>query len=116
MKLENWYVRYLGDAYTPPEAMQLAIVGQVYGHPTRTDGKWTCTSPVRKIEGRLVTTASGSVYELGKPEDEYVEWCKAKGCHVPTDAEPIKIRTPQEVEQLHKERIAIVFGKDTEPL
>jgi hypothetical protein len=73
-RLENWRCVYRGDVYTPPELQAVCLVGQVYGHRNshrHPDGKEVCTSYIVKAERRVVTTASGSVYHLGKIDPEY---------------------------------------------
>lgn len=96
MKIENWSVICLNmlegvNVYLPPEAYKLQLQGNVYGHPNFPDGDYLHTSNIVKVEGRTVTTHSGNVYELGKIDSSYYDWCVANNRHVPTDEEPIKV-------------------------
>jgi hypothetical protein len=61
----------------------------VFGHPEFENGDRVYTTRIVAINGREVTTRSGTVYTLGEVNPDYVEWCQKKGCHVPTEAEPI---------------------------
>ena len=77
IKLENWSVTFAGgDPYTPPEAQIKILQGNAFGHPRSKDGEFIHTSPVVKVEGRVATTFSGSVYELGKIDPKYRAWLK----------------------------------------
>jgi len=72
-KLENWSVT--GDAW----AGTVNLVGNVYDHPNKErhyDGKRIKTSYITKINKKEITTHSGTIYYLGEPEVEYVEWMK----------------------------------------
>jgi hypothetical protein len=93
MKLEKWSV-VVGDPdpYMPPEMQEKRICGLVFGHPQYQDGHEIVLGSVDTVEGSIVKTLSGSVYELGEPDPEYVAYCKTAGCHVPTKEQPIKFR------------------------
>jgi hypothetical protein len=89
--IQNWSVTIHPDLgpWTDP-ACNKSIQGNCdRGHPEL--GDFITTSPIVKIVGRRVTTAKGSRYVLGKPEAEFVAWCRANGHHVPTRKHPIKI-------------------------
>lgn len=88
--LENWSTVSGGDEYTAPECRTLNLHGEVYGHPRFEDGKVIVSSEISKINCRFVTTRSGSLYWLGKPDPNFVKWCEENGGHVPTQMEPIK--------------------------
>jgi hypothetical protein len=90
VKLENWsVVKPIEDPYTPPELIPERLAGEVYGDNNREDGTRIVSSAIVSAEGRIVTTASGSTYELGEPEERYVQWCRDEGVHVPTKDKPI---------------------------
>ena len=91
MRLENWSVTGSADLYTPPERQTRRLQGEVYGHPTHPDGEHIRTSNIVNVDGGTVTTLN-SVYTLGEPNPEYVEWCRENGHHVPTPEFPIKVR------------------------
>lgn len=70
MKLENWSVITRGE--------RTSLLGNVFGHsnPRHEDGKSVVTSRVVSVDGRKITTRSGSVYTLGKISPEYREYIK----------------------------------------
>ena len=74
-RLENWSVGSQNlTPYTAPELSQPRLMGEVYGHPNFDNGERITTSPIEKINGWVITTLSGSVYELGGVSREYEEW------------------------------------------
>jgi hypothetical protein len=93
IRLENWSVGAMPpkNAYEAPELHRWHLHGRTFGHPRYEDGVFVATSAIEKIDGSTITTESGSVYILGEPAKEYVQWCVDKGCHVPTREEPIKV-------------------------
>lgn len=94
--LKNWFVCSKGGgAENPyfPEIMQPHYLsGEVYGHPRFEDGKFVTTSRIVKVEGRQLTTKSGSVYYLEEPHPEYLEWMKDQGYEYNSD-NPIKVKS-----------------------
>jgi hypothetical protein len=91
MQIENWSITGNPDVYDAPECRRVRLKGNVFGHPLHSEGKFVCTSDIRQVRGSEVTTNSGSVYILGTPCKEYVDFCRAEGCHIPTPEEPIKM-------------------------
>lgn len=93
-RLENWCVRIVGPSshYQPPELQNLILCGEVYDDMQGRweDGHEIQTSRIEKVEGRIITTQSGTRYQLGKVSSNYVDWCEEVGVHVPTEEEPIK--------------------------
>ena len=88
IKLEEWSV--VGhDPYLPPEAQVKCLIGTVYNHPQHKDGKRIRTSRIHNVTGRLVQT-NNTLYKLGKPHKEYIEWCQNNNTYIPTEEEPIK--------------------------
>lgn len=85
-QLERWSLQpvYGGSEYAEP---QRGLRGYRNGEamPVR-------TSRIVAVAGNKVTTASGSTYILGEPDPQYIKWCLAHGCHVPTPEEPIKLK------------------------
>jgi hypothetical protein len=79
--LESWSV--YADPYMPPEA-GIRLHGMRTGDP-----KPVLTSYVDRVEGRRVTTQSGSVYVLGEPKPEYLQWMTEHG-HAYDPEHPIK--------------------------
>jgi hypothetical protein len=89
--LERWAVEAQGSPYTAPEAWILCLRGRVYGHPSKTDGKNIVTSPIEAPGEEVGTVVTkNTIYNLGEPHPDYVDWCKQNGHHVPTKEEPIK--------------------------
>lgn len=66
LKLERWsVVQGEPNPYKPPEQMGPCLKGDLDGHEI-------VTSPIIKAEGLLITTFSGSLYELGEIEPGYM--------------------------------------------
>jgi len=78
VKLENWAVCFLPqDAFGAAAAggtIPGRLTGEVFGHPRFDDGNPITSTPITEAEGRLITTKSGTVYELGKAKEDYVEF------------------------------------------
>lgn len=102
IKMTNWSAgERAEDAYLAPEIRRLCLQGDVKDHPTLEAGRIT-TSGIVGVNGKFITTESGSVYELGDVQPAYLEWCKEqKSMHIPTAEEPIK---------LHKKPVAEGVG------
>ena len=88
-RLESWSTDN-GGPYIAPENQWLCLRGNVYNHPEYNDGRHIHTSAIKSVDGNKITTETGSVYILGEPEKEFVEYCKTRGGHVPTKEVPIK--------------------------
>ncbi len=84
MKLHEWCTVCI-NPYTAPEA-GICLVGRVEG------GAKVKTSIVVKVEGRLVTTASGSVYELLDPDPKWLDFLREHNIDLPTEKEPIRVK------------------------
>lgn len=70
--LEKWEVWAFGaDPANLPNAIGCKLTGVVTGHPRKPDGEEVVTTRIVKVEGRLITTKSGTVYRLGAPSLEY---------------------------------------------
>jgi len=81
-KLENWkYIKYSSNPYKAPELTTFKLAGQVYGQEGRVDGASIITSEVVDLDttARTAKTASGTKYELGEPDPDWVEWCTNEG-------------------------------------
>ena len=91
VRLNNWRVcSGYENRYRPPELSSIFLGGDVVDHPRLGTMKDITTSPIEDVNGNLVTTHSGTVYELGEPDPNFVEFCKQDGCHIPTKEVPIK--------------------------
>lgn len=77
-RLENWSVVCLANnPYMAPELRTSHLSGQIYGRrPEFLDGEIVTTSYIVKAEGNKITTFSGSVYILGTPSQDYIEWAR----------------------------------------
>jgi len=90
-RIENWSLKESGGGpYDPPETRRFKVSGQVFGNPKFDEGKRITTSYIEAVSGIEVSTHSGSVYQLGSPDPDYMLWCRENGCHIPTPNEPIK--------------------------
>lgn len=100
-KLKNWSVVFrAGGFFTPPEYRMECLAGEIYNRPEPRefdgkkfpDGKNVTTSYIVKAEGRIVTTYSGSQYELeGPPHPDYAAWCQEKGMTIDPE-NPVKVK------------------------
>ena len=97
-QLKNWAIVSDCDPYTPPECQKSRLNGEVYGREPREsdgytfpDGKRITTSSIKEVNGRVITTRSGTVYELvGDPDPDYLEFLKEIG-RVYDPVNPIKV-------------------------
>ena len=90
VKLDNWSVLSDQDPYRAPEMRSSRLKGIPTGHPRKQDGKTIYTSPVVSVDGRKVTTRSGTVYRLGRIDPLYRKWLRDQGLEYhPRD--PIKL-------------------------
>ena len=71
LRLEQWSIINTGSPYAGPELVSQRLHGRVYGHPRFDDGEWVTTSPIKAVEDGVVTTYSGSQYELGEVDPQY---------------------------------------------
>jgi hypothetical protein len=82
--LENWSV--YADPYKAPEVGAIRLHGTRSGHELP-----VLTNYVDRVDGRRVTTLSGSVYVLGEPSAKYRQWMAENG--IAYDPEhPVRIR------------------------
>jgi hypothetical protein len=77
ISIENWAMVYsMDNPYKAPELQERYLAGTVYGHPNFKDGSFITTSYVVDINDKEVTTASGSLYLLGTPSEDYQRWLR----------------------------------------
>jgi hypothetical protein len=74
--LHRWSVIMYGGPYTSPEASSKCLCG--FRSPGN-DAKKVRTSPIDKINGREITTESGSVYILEDMDPDYRSWMEQEG-------------------------------------
>jgi len=65
-KIHNWRIVSAGSPFMAPECRTQSIQGEVSGHPRFPDGRSVTTSTIASVDGRTVTTYSGTVYTLGR--------------------------------------------------
>jgi len=89
--LKNWSVKARASGYEAPELMKTHLSGNAYGHERFEDGKVVYTTSIVTVEGRKITTRSGSVYLLdGPPDPSYLAFLEEIG--YPYNSEnPIKV-------------------------
>ena len=93
--LRDWAVHSADTLYIPPELAGAGIVSGFPNPPVEVqcvpfDGRIE-TSPLVRVEGRVVWTASGSGYFLGRVSPAYRRWLRKNG--IPYDPEhPIRIK------------------------
>jgi len=92
-RLECWALCSTGDGYTAPEVFGRCLRGVVTGHHRKDDGERVVTSRVVSAEGRTATTASGTTYELGEPDPEWLAWMVEHGIAFNPDS-PIRMVPP----------------------
>lgn len=87
-KLENWSVVDVPNSpYVPPECKRKCLQGTCperarevyYKLPPEIQKDTILTSPIHEIQGKRITTRSGSVYILGEVDPNYVEFLHALG-------------------------------------
>lgn len=75
-RLEQWKIITSDDGYTAPELQRKTLAGRVFDNPNFEDGTKIFTSRPVKVEGKIVTTMSGSQYLLGELDPKYAKWVK----------------------------------------
>ncbi len=92
VRMTDWSVVHGDDPYLAPEVAVRHLMGKAEGHPFKPNGKLVRSSPIAKINGRIITTESGRIYELvGPPEAGHMAHIKEIGAAY-DDAEPVKIK------------------------
>ena len=84
-KIKNWglqeyEIKSCSIRYTAPELFdRYKLLGQVISHPNFENNEQILTSIIETIDNRIITTISGSKYELiGEPLEEF------KQCYIRT--------------------------------
>ena len=87
-KLENWSVVDIPNSpYVPPECKRKCLSGLCperaqevyYKIPKEFQEEVIVTSPIHEINGKRITTRSGSIYILGEIDPKYVEYLLSLG-------------------------------------
>lgn len=91
--LKNWKVIYKeADDYLPPEMRPQYLNGEVFGHHRCQNGEKVCTSSIVDVNGKFITTSSGTVYQLLEPDAEYAQWVfETRGYSIDPE-NPIKVK------------------------
>lgn len=85
-RLDDWYTtKDYGDPFEAPELKAPLVVGV-----RSSDGEKIITSQIVKAVGTRITTKTGSVYELGRPERGFLEHLRSIG-HRFDPRQPIKL-------------------------
>jgi hypothetical protein len=84
--LHRWSVESVGKAYWAPEQMRIALAGF-----RDQDIKKVITSSIVHVNGREITTASGSIYILQDIDPDYLTWMEKEGI-VYDPINPIKVK------------------------
>lgn len=79
--LHRWAVTMMGDTYTAPEARTYCLTGF-----RDEETKAIVTSTIVSVQGREVTTYSGSVYILEDISPDYLKWLDENGFEVSADS------------------------------
>lgn len=100
-KLDLWSIsKRPTDGYQAPELWKSVLQGIVSGHPRHPivmDGEPVSTSTVISInvEEKWAETSSGTIYELGDINPEWVKWFTAEGYKLTDFLAAINERTVQ---------------------
>jgi hypothetical protein len=76
--LGAWSIVHDGDRWTAPEAARPVLHGIVIGHPELEDGTRATTTSVRKLSRTLAVTQSGRIYRLGRPDETWLAFLRAR--------------------------------------
>jgi adenine-specific DNA methylase len=84
--LYRWSVSCPANGYWAPEQRKVSLAGF-----RDQETKPVVTSSIKEINGKEITTSTGSVYILQDIDPEYLEWLNQEGI-VYDPANPIKIK------------------------
>ena len=92
--ITNWSIEQIniGDIrYQAPELYKIGIQGKIYNHSKFEDNTQILTNYIVHSEGKIITTASGSIYCIdGPPSKDYQFYCKKKKIDI-DENNPIKL-------------------------
>lgn len=75
IRIEKWVLRPLAARMSgtcvAPEAPEVCVAGNVYGHPAIADGDWGVSTRIVGAGEGCLRTKSGREYHLGEPDEEY---------------------------------------------
>lgn len=91
IRIDDWSTCYVSeDPFRAPELNGLCLQGTIAYHPRTKRGGGIRTSAIVAVDGRTVRTRSGSLYYLGRPSHNYVEWLRKEGKPL-DEKQPIKL-------------------------
>lgn len=74
MRIDNWSIVSMdGSPYQPPETKSKHLRGNVFGNDLFTDGSKITTSRIIEFKDGFAITHTGSRYELGYIDPDYLE-------------------------------------------
>jgi hypothetical protein len=92
--LFNWSIEQIntGDIrYQAPELHKIGIQGKIYNHPKFKDNTEILTTYIIHVDGKIITTMSGTKYYIeGPPSKDYQYYCN-KHKIVIDENNPIKL-------------------------
>lgn len=92
IRVDEWATAPANPFRAPENGAGLILTGRVApgADPRRPEGSTISTSPIVAVEGRVVTTKSGTRYRLGRIAPAFRRWMREQG--IAWDSrEPIKI-------------------------
>jgi hypothetical protein len=92
VELKNWSVQVDPNPYAAPETKALFLVGEVYGHPAKMDGKMIKTSRIQSSDGLNVTTQNRTYILVGPPDPKWIQWLKDNNLDLPDSHNPIRMK------------------------
>jgi hypothetical protein len=80
--IENWFVtKSSSNPYKAPELWTWKLSGEVYGREGFKEGEKITTSALTALDAiaRTAKTYSGTEYDLGEPDADWLAWLIAEG-------------------------------------
>jgi hypothetical protein len=80
-RIENWSISTdNSNSFLAPELRSRYLNGQVFGHSRFKDGVNVSTSALQELDMKSkIARTHNTVYELGEPSQQYVEWLRSQG-------------------------------------
>jgi hypothetical protein len=80
-KLENWsLIMDDSNPYQAPELRKIRLQGEVFDREDFNDGDFIHTSSVQELDlVNNIARTRNTVYELGKPTEQYLKWLNDNG-------------------------------------
>jgi hypothetical protein len=86
MRLENWAIHEMG--------FTVIASGEIHNDEKGRykNGERITTSPIVRTNNKSIFTRSGSKYELGRPSENYIKYCRENGLPIPSADTPLFTR------------------------